>query len=455
MVDVPSAPMLATVPGVELASVGFWNISNAEDWHPSAEDLAAAVAALDCPAVRRPCLKFGHTGTAGEGDPSIGLVDNMHLDDDGQTLVGDFVGVPAWLADADTEGRSVIASAYPDRSGEFQRDYVCQIGHTHPFVVHAVALLGVVRPGIGTLESLYDLYAKAPAKEEPAMAAVSLAGTTIDQVRRAYYDGPGSTWCLWIREMFIDPPELIVQNDDDDSIIRVPYTVSGDGMVEFGDPQPVKVQYVDARAAIEKPAMACASHAEARRGTPPTPSAAEAEVNKEKEGAMPTLKEGLVQKLGIAADADDETVLSALDEALAERATDDGGDAVTQPVEPTTEQVAAKAKELGLTLVDSDQYAATVAAAQQGADARAQQVRESDERMVDDAIKTGKIAPARRDHHLTALAADRDGHKAVLDTLPPGLVPLAEQGHGVTSEIANEDDAVYAALFGTTAGKDA
>ncbi len=424
--------------------MGFWNISNAQDWHPSAADLAAAVAALDCPAVRRPTLKFGHTGVAGQGDPSIGLVDDMRLSDDGQTLVGDFVGVPSWLAAADTEGRSVIASAYPDRSGEFQRDYVCQLGHTHPFVVHAVALLGVVRPGIGTLESLYDLYTKAPAKEETAMAAVALAATTIDQVRRAYYDGPGNTWSLWIREMYIDPAELIVQNDEDDALIRVPYTVSGEGDVEFGDPQPVKVQYVNARAGVEKPAMAFASHAEARPGATPTSSAAEAEVNKGKEGSMPTLKEGLAQKLGIAADADDETALQALDEALAERATD------TPAVEPTAEQVAAAAQRNGLVLVDQAQHQQLIAAAQQGAEARAQQLREGDERTVDAAIQDGRIPPARRDHWLTAMSKDRDGSAAALASLAPGLIPVTEIGHGVGAE-ATENDALYASLFGKDA----
>jgi hypothetical protein len=36
----------------------------------------------------------------------------------------------------------------------------------------------------------------------------------------------------------------------------------------------------------------------------------------------------------------------------------------------------------------------------------------------------------------------------VLNALQPGLVPLAETGHGVTSEITSEDDAIYASLFG-------
>ena len=84
---VPVTPVLATVAGVELGSVGYWNISNIDNWHPTATDMASAIAALDCPAVRRPVLKFGHTGEPGEGDPCIGLIDNMRLTEDGQVYL--------------------------------------------------------------------------------------------------------------------------------------------------------------------------------------------------------------------------------------------------------------------------------------------------------------------------------------------------------------------------------
>ena len=39
----------------------------------------------------------------------------------------------------------------------------------------------------------------------------------------------------------------------------------------------------------------------------------------------------------------------------------------------------------------------------------------------------------------------------MLAALQPGLVPLAEKGHGVTADITNEDDAIYASLFGKDA----
>lgn len=446
-IEVPATPLLANVPRVELGTVGTWNISNMNDWHPTADDFASAVAALECPAVRRPVLKFGHTGEPGEGDPAIGLIDNMALSDDGQTLVGDFVGVPAWLAEVDDNGNSVLSSAYPDRSGEWQHNYVCQLGHTHPFVLHAMALLGVVRPGIGTLESLYDLYAKAPEKE-PLMPAASTgvmgSSVTPDQIRKAYYNGPGTDWNLWIREFFIDPPELIVQNDNDDTLIRVAYTITGED-IEFGDPQSVKVEYVAARAGVSKPIVAFASRAEARPAA--SSSAPPEEPTEEKEATMPALNETLRQRLGLAEDATDEAVLEALDAALPAEGTTAEADelsgtgteapADTTPAQPEVQ--AASGARGDVVAVDRAQWEATVAAAAEGQQARRQQQREERERVVSAAIKDGRIPPARRDHWLQALETDPEGNGKALASLAPGLIPVSEMGHSLDTSAPAQD----------------
>lgn len=157
-----------------------------------------------------------------------------------------------------------------------------------------------------------------------------------------------------------------------------------------------------------------------------TPLPEKGEVNRGKEPIVATLNEGLAKLLGIDADADDETILTAAAEALEERADDSDEN---RTAAPTLEQATALVAKAGLTVVEKAQYEATVAAAQAGAEARAQQLREGDERVVDQAIREGKVAPARRDHHLQALAADREGHAAVLAALAPGLIPLAEAGH--------------------------
>ncbi len=169
-------------------------------------------------------------------------------------------------------------------------------------------------------------------------------------------------------------------------------------------------------------------------------SAAGAE-NKE-EPAMATLSESALQKLGLDADADEDAINAKIDELTTEG----------EPAEPTLDEALKVAAKAGLaTNITTEALAGLQAQAAEGAEARAQQIRESDERTVDAAITEGKIAPARRDHHLQALAADREGHTAVLAGLQSGLVPLTEKGHGVTGDITNEDDAIYASLFGKDA----
>ncbi|MEU8334813.1 2'-5' RNA ligase family protein [Micromonospora tulbaghiae] len=150
----PETAVLARRDGVELVRAGSWALSSGR-WDASPADLAAAVAASQCPAVRRPVLWIGHTDDrftprSGDGEPTIGWIENMRLADGGHTLIGDYVGVPAWLD-------QVMASAYPDRSVEGAYNRTCQLGHRHPFILDGVALLGVTRPGVGTLRSLQSL----------------------------------------------------------------------------------------------------------------------------------------------------------------------------------------------------------------------------------------------------------------------------------------------------------
>jgi ATP-dependent protease ClpP protease subunit len=171
----------------------------------------------------------------------------------------------------------------------------------------------------------------------------------------------------------------------------------------------------------------------------------EAEEPQGKEPTVASLKESVLQKLGLDADADEAAIENAIAE-LVDRATTD-----PEPAEPTLDQAIQIAANADLATISTEALEALKVEARAGAEARAQQVRESDERVVDAAIADGKIAPARRDHHIAALAADRVGHTAVLAALQPGLVPITEKGHGVTAEITNEDDAIYASLFGKDA----
>jgi hypothetical protein len=177
---------LRSVGGVELTAAGTWNASTGV-LVLTIEDLADAVGAMDCPGVRNPVIKLGHSeedstsGVRWDGEPALGWIANMRVD--GAKLIGDYMGMPEWLTKVDENGMSVLASAYPDRSVEVYQPFVCQVGHTHPTVITALALLGVVPPGAGVLKSMQDVYAAftVPAQPDQAeqLSAPAMLSTTI------------------------------------------------------------------------------------------------------------------------------------------------------------------------------------------------------------------------------------------------------------------------------------
>ena len=486
-VDVVLPPPIGRVANVELMHTGTWDLSTGPATF-TADDLASAVAALDCPAVRRPVLKLGHTPDPMPGQPAVGFVANLATAEDGRTLVGDYVGMPGWLVTADASGDSVLSSAYPDRSIEGVYNFRCQIGHTHPFVVTAVALLGDERPGIGTLQSLQDLadlYGVAAqvspvgtpvtipvrASEEdrmpapPRLAQVT-AGVTTEDVRRAFYASPGGAgWDTWIEEMQLTPErQLIVVDDASGTRSRIPIVIGdgdGDSAVSFGAAVPVVVRYEDApTATAAASAIRFASRAESRPGSAPTspvpsipvtPAQAAARIhNAPVRGAgMDPAK--LREALGLTPDSSDTEVTAALASAgLAPSSTPAApaaGDPTTDPAPVLPPQVpAVTAGASDAVLLDPAQYNALRQQAQRGDEAW-RKLRENEcEQVLDAAIKAGKFPPARREHWKTLWAADPDGTKATIDKLAANVIPVSASGYpGVGDE--TEVDIVYGSMY--------
>jgi 2'-5' RNA ligase len=147
---------LARRDGVELIRTGTWGASTGS-WTPTKKDILAAVEAMKCPAVGKPILTIGHVdkrftprGAGHDGEPGIGWVDNLRAGEDGELLLGDYVGMPAWID-------QVMASAWPKRSIEGKYNYRCALNHRHDFALDAVSLLGTTSPAIPTLRSLNDV----------------------------------------------------------------------------------------------------------------------------------------------------------------------------------------------------------------------------------------------------------------------------------------------------------
>lgn len=323
-IGVPTVPVLGRWDRIELAHAGTWHIQVGGQQTFTPDDFAAAVAALDCPAVGRPVIKLGHLDDRGtgmirpgienrDGEPALGWVTNMGLANNHQTLIADLVGMPGWLG-------QIAASAYPSRSIEGARNFTCQLGHRHPFVISAVALLGLTPPGVGTVGSLQDhvraLYGVAAsesdlsaagepfavttftaAKEAPVPKRPELvaAAVTVEELRTAFHTQ--SPWDYWITEIQLDPLQLIVTSDGNGETYRVPVTVGADGdSFTFGQPVAVEVTYVDTNEAAETVAASAgpqplsvkfATRAESRPGEQPMAAAGEPAVPPAPEAVAP------------------------------------------------------------------------------------------------------------------------------------------------------------------------
>ena len=80
----------------------------------------------------------------------------------------------------------------------------------------------------------------------PAPPLATGTVTTVDDIRRAYYDT--ADYSMWVTEVQVGPAglALIVCDDDSGELFRVPVTTGPNGQVSFGPAAPVLTQYVPA-----------------------------------------------------------------------------------------------------------------------------------------------------------------------------------------------------------------
>lgn len=257
-------PQLTTIYDVQIIKTGIEYPLASGPTTFTPEDLASAVAAQDDPSIPQPRIWIGHPDDerihgarlAGvpSGEPAVGKVCNMRLTEEGHCVVGDLTGVPIWLG-------NILGSAFPSRSIEGRFNLTTVTGKTHRLVISGLALLGVVWPGVMTLEDIAALYsAEGPevtiteateAQPVNVTAAVKRkveGQVTVEDLRRSFYlsiqgDPDKRNW--WIRTIYVDPNEIIVDADDGGTLYRQPFTIKGD-KVKFGKAKKVKVTYVNA-----------------------------------------------------------------------------------------------------------------------------------------------------------------------------------------------------------------
>lgn len=146
------------VEDVAIIKTGTWDASTGEATITT--DMVADIhAAWDSGLLNLPVIKIGHINPSvdnpdwGDGAPAYGQVDNLRIEDDGNTLRGDYIKVPEDLA-------KKLASAYPQRSAEIDfgvelRDQDGETVQEFPAVLTAVALLGASAPAVMGLDDVH------------------------------------------------------------------------------------------------------------------------------------------------------------------------------------------------------------------------------------------------------------------------------------------------------------
>lgn len=274
---------------------------------------------------------------------------------------------------------------------------------------------------------------------------------SVSEVVDAFYsqvatDETGRGW-WWVNYVLLDPDELIVDGVDD--LFRVPFELSADGSVDFGDPAKVKIEFRDVNTRSEVK-LAAASAIASVRGDQQVAARyttrAETRPDEPEGGSVDVTT--LRSTLGLPADTPEAEVLRVANERLEAGenppATEEGDDAQEPQEEggdqPSTEddpeegapegaegepaplQQAARAD--GTVLVDAATLATLQQQASQGAAARAQQIEGEDSAYLMAAVESGKFPPARLEHWRTLMRADREGTRQTIEGLMDNVIPI-------------------------------
>lgn len=486
-------PKFVTVKDVELVSAGMQWPSAGGPVTITLEHLADAALAGEDTLITPPRLKIGHSDprfqdTADDHDPyfdgeaAFGTITNMHLVNDGAVLVGDYTNVPAWLA-------AVLPSAYPSRSiegayeigegsgGKLEArwDVETPAGRHYSFVLTACALLGLAAPAVKDIEDLQfrlteggGVIVTGNPEAGGVPIAVSMGAVPgavsleadVDRVIDVFY----AEFCVderywwWARAVRVDP-NVIIADDDEGSLWRVPINTDADQNVTFGEPERVLQTFEpapEAAASLAAAAQTLPRGSRTLKAFAAREQTVPAERRERPEGGVSgsgntsgmdfselsaTARKRLCAAYDLSEDATDEQIATALEAEPDTPPADPPADPEETPETPETpeEETPEEDKpeetpaEEPTVPVDKTALAELQANAELGRQAREQQVAQHRETVLKAALEAGKITPASKSAWETKLKAAPEATEAELSSLPTGLVPVEEIGHGGSS----------------------
>lgn len=387
-------------------------------------------------------------------EPSLGTILNLRTENSGHTLVGDWYGLPRWLAE-------ILQSAYPARSIEGGAWQNPANQKTYDFMIEACVLLGVVGPGCTSLADIQELFSASG----PEITVIEMSSSTktstkmggklrmpaalqvnVEDIRRDFYQdfAQGDRYWWWDRELLSDPWEFICSDDNGD-LWRVPFEVEededGDTLVtSWGEPQPIKIQYTpDAKRSGDQVAAT-------RMISSQIPGAGVLlAVNdapfrrKEEKPAMGIDISALRERLSISEedlpdDATDEQINAAL------AATPDEDESEETEESPDEEAAAVAASKNGDTVqVHRDVWDRTVRGAELAVTQQQERDRSDNDTFLETAIREGRITRASKKNYLTEMNGPgntgcgpaRDSLREMISKLEKGVsMPIDEVGHG-------------------------
>lgn len=408
-------PALVTIPSVEIVHTGFHWRGHPEPTTVTRAHLESIVQAAQDPIIPRPGVKLGHSDPRFQGEPYLGRLINLRLNDKGDAVIADWAGVPAWLA-------NIHDTAWPSRSAEL--DHGKTLGYPgaekYPVVCTGLALLGVHPPAITILDDIKARYGQE--EHMPTQPALTFAaGLPSEDIARKVTEKIDDAWA-WVTDLLFDDEGIkAIVETATQALASYPVTVTGD-QITLGKPTPVRRTYLSHNTPIGDTRMSVRMAASpdgtihANIDAPDLDSTDQPEADQETAEATT----GVATEEGL---EPEETPIHQADDAP-EPGEEPAAEA-TDLEKPGPDDIDELKRKYDALVAERNALVATLARYQEEDETRAQARVES---AISTAVTEGRIRPAERKAYAAWMRVDPEKCSAQLSRLTP-TNPTVELGH--------------------------